>query len=195
MQMCLLVACRATSSDTLLPACTRWWRSTIDIDMVFWRLLHIVSGVIWAGVSLFLAFVMEPRLRALGHAVQQTVMRSMAGAIGVTFASAGTVNIVSGIVLIFVLRGNSLDTLHETGWGWAMALGLVTTVAAYVLNLATIRTNLRMREIGKTTQGRQPTVEEMGEIQGLSSRLRISGQATAILLLIAVGAMASARFV
>ena len=119
----------------------------------------------------------------------------MAGAIGVTFASAGTINIVSGIVLIFVLRGNSLDTLHETGWGWAMGLGLVTTVAAYVLNLTTIRTNLKMRKIGKTIQGRQPTREEMGEIQGLSSRLRISGQATAILLLIAVGAMASARFV
>ena len=162
---------------------------------MFWRLLHIVSGVIWAGVSLFLAFVMEPRLRALGPAIQQTVMRSMAGAIGVTFASAGTINIVSGIVLIFVLRGNSLDTLHETGWGWAMGLGLVTTVAAYVLNLTTIRTNLKMRKIGKTIQSRQPTAEEMGEIQGLSSRLRISGQATAILLLIAVGAMASARFV
>ena len=127
--------------------------------------------------------------------MQQTVMRSIAGAIGVTFASMGTVNIVSGIVLIFVLRGNSLDTLHETGWGQAMGLGLVTTVAAYVLNLTTIRTNLRMRKITKAIQDRRPTEEEMEEVQGLSSRLRISGQVTAILLLIAVGAMASARFV
>lgn len=157
--------------------------------------MHIVSGVIWAGVSLFLAFVLEPRLRALGPSVQHTVMRSIAGAIGVTFASAGTVNIVSGIILIFVLRGNSLDTLHETGWGQAMGLGLVTTVAAYVLNLTTIRTNIRMRKITKTVEGRQPTGEEMDEIQSLSSRLRISGQATAILLLVAVGAMAAARFV
>ncbi len=157
--------------------------------------MHIVSGVIWAGVSLFLAFILEPRLRALGPAMQQTVMRSIAGAIGVTFASAGTVNIVSGIVLIFVLRGNSLDTLHETGWGQAMGLGLITTVAAYVLNLTTIPTNIRMRKMGKTIQGRQPTAEEMGKIQALSSRLRTSGQVTAILLLIAVGTMAAARFV
>ena len=123
------------------------------------------------------------------------VMRSIAGAIGVTFASAGTITIVSGIVLIFVLRWNSLDTLHETGWGQAISLGLVTTVAAYVLNLTTIRTNIRMRRITNAIQGREPTAEEMGEIQGLSSRLRISGQVTAILLLIAVGTMAVARFV
>ena len=157
--------------------------------------MHIVSGVIWAGVSLFLAFVLEPRLRTLGPAMQQTVMRSIASAIGVTFASMGTINIVSGIVLIFVLRGNSLDTLHETGWGQAMGLGLATTVAAYVLNLTTIGANLKMRKITKNIQDQQPTGEEMVEIQGLSSRLRISGQVTAILLLIAVGTMASARFV
>ena len=157
--------------------------------------MHIVSGVIWAGVSLFLAFVLEPRLRALGPAVQHLVMRSIAGAVGVTFASAGTITIVSGIVLIFVLRGNGLDTLHETGWGQAMSLGLVATVAAYVLNLITIPTNIKMRKMGKAIQGRQPTEEEMGEIQNLSSRLRISGQVTAILLLIAVGTMAVARFV
>ena len=158
-------------------------------------MLHIVSGVIWAGVSLFLAFVLEPRLRALGSSVQHMVMRSIAGAIGVTFASTGTITIVSGIVLIFVLRGNSLDTLHETGWGQAMSLGLVATVAAYVLNLTTIPTNIKMRKMGKAIQDRQPTEEEMDEIQGLSSRLRISGQVTAILLLIAVCTMAVARFV
>ena len=127
--------------------------------------------------------------------MQQTVMRSIARAIGVTFASAGTINIVSGIVLIFVLRGNSLDTLHETGWGQAMGLGLVTTVAAYMLNLTTIPTNLKIRKMGKSIQGRQPTAEEMDKIQTLSSQLRISGQVTAILLLTAVGTMAAARFV
>ena len=127
--------------------------------------------------------------------MQHMVMRSIAGAIGVTFASMGTINIVSGVVLIFVLRGNSLDTLHETSWGQAISLGLVATVAAYVLNLTTIRTNIRMRKITKAIQDRQPTEEEMDNIQGLSSRLRISGQVTAILLLIAVGTMAVARFV
>ena len=38
----------------------------MNVEMVIVRIVHIGSGMFWAGSALFLAFVLEPNLRTLG---------------------------------------------------------------------------------------------------------------------------------
>ena len=42
----------------------------MDIEFVILRILHIGFGVFWVGSALFLVLILEPRLRALGPAIQ-----------------------------------------------------------------------------------------------------------------------------
>ena len=45
----------------------------MNVEMVVLRLLHIVFGVFWVGSALFLAAILEPRLRALAARPRNTV--------------------------------------------------------------------------------------------------------------------------
>ena len=41
----------------------------MNAEFVILRLLHILFGVFWTGTALFMAVILEPRLRALGSAI------------------------------------------------------------------------------------------------------------------------------
>ena len=156
----------------------------MNIEMVVLRLLHIVFGVFWAGSALFLALVLEPRLRALGPAVQRPAM-------GVS----GLITIAAGLTLYFRLERGGFDNFLADGWGWAIFIGFLASIAAYATGITAGVLSSRMANLGRAIEGRPPTPEEGGQIQRLSSRLVLSSRMAAGLLLIAVGAMASARFV
>jgi hypothetical protein len=53
----------------------------------------------------------------------------------------------------------------------------------------------RMVALGTSIQGREPTSEEASEMKRLSTRLPRLGRAVAFMVIFAIGAMASARFV
>ena len=96
----------------------------MNIEMVVLRLLHIVFGVFWAGSAVFFAFVLEPRLRALGPAIQRPVMGSLSRVMGPALGGSGAITIAAGITLALRLRWNTLDRWFDTGWGWAHPAGL-----------------------------------------------------------------------
>lgn len=79
--------------------------------------------------------------------------------------------------------------------GWAILIGFVVSVAAFVLGLLTAAAGKRMVALGASIAGRPPSPEEAGQLQSLFARLHLFGRTNAVLVIIAVGTMASARFV
>ena len=164
-----------------------------DIEMIVLRILHIVSGSFWVGSAVFLSFILEPRVRALGPAIQRPVMSSIGKVAGPIMLGSGLITIVAGIVLAFRVR--DFDHWFDTGWGWAIGLGFVCSVSAITLGSLTAMTVMKMAKAGESMGDGPPTPEQMAEMQRLGGRLvRLSRVAT-ILVVIAVGSMASARFV
>ena len=53
-----------------------------DPLMVVLRIVHIVFGMFWAGTAVFLAVILDPRLRSLGPEVQRPVMGAIAPIMG-----------------------------------------------------------------------------------------------------------------
>lgn len=92
------------------------------------------------------------------------------------------------------LRWGILDTWFDTGWGWAILIGFVVSVAALITGIITGITAAGMARAGAAMQG-PPSPEQMARMQQTAARLTTLGRATAIFVLIAVGSMASARWV
>ena len=167
----------------------------MNVEFVVLRLLHIVFGAFWVGSAVFLAAVLEPRLRALGPAIQRPVMRELGRVMGPVIGISGLITISAGITLALRLRWDTLDKWFSTGWGWAILIGFIASMLAMAAGGATDATGRRMGQISSDPEQGPPSPEQIAEMQRLGARLTTLVRAAAVLVLIAVGSMASARFV
>jgi uncharacterized membrane protein len=167
----------------------------MDFELVMLRLFHIVFGVIWAGSAVFIAGILEPRLRKLGPTVMQPVMGALMPILTPVMLLSATITIAFGIILSLRLRWGNLDTFFDTGWGVAILIGFIVSILAFGTGLTTSITGKRLMRLGASIQGRPPTPEEGALLGKLSARLTLLSRSTAVLTVIATGSMASARFI
>ena len=158
----------------------------MDMEMVVMRVLHILAGVIWAGSAIFLAVVLDPRLKALGPDIQRKVTAALAPSLRIVLDGGAAVTILVGILLVF--RMDRLDNLFNTNWGLAITAGLVASVLALVSGLAALSTTKKLVGAGEDAAGND-------DADGLSARATLLARITAALVVIAVVTMAAARFV
>ena len=102
--------------------------------------------------------------------------------------------IVSGALI--ALRFRSLDNMLATDWGWAILVGLIATLGAIVVGLGfTSPAGKKMAAMDQALEGRPPTAEEAQAMGKQSQRLVTLGRLSTGLLVLAIFAMAAARFV
>lgn len=168
----------------------------MDSLMVSLRILHIVFGTFWVGSDLFVVLLLEPRLRALGPTIQRPVMRALMRVMPPAMMVSSAVSLATGVALTLKMQWGFLDTFLATGWGWAMLIGFVTTVAAMVVGFGLVPVvTIRMERLNRGMEGRPPTADEASQLERLNSRLMFLVRGNSALLLIALGTMAAARFV
>ncbi|MDP6509558.1 MAG: hypothetical protein QF573_11120 [Chloroflexota bacterium] len=85
--------------------------------MVVLRTVHIGLGVFWVGSFLFMTFILSPRLKQLGPAVQGPVMGAPVPITIPTFITAALLVIGSGAWMALKLRWGVLDTFLTSAWG------------------------------------------------------------------------------
>ena len=158
----------------------------MDMEMVVMRVLHILAGVIWAGSAIFLAVVLDPRLRALGPDIQRKVTAALAPPLRIVLDGGAAVTILVGILLVY--RMDRLDNLFDTNWGLAITAGLVASILGLASGIAAMSTTKKLIGSG---QG----ADEQADVDSLSARATLLARTTAALVVIAVVTMAAARFV
>ena len=158
----------------------------MDMEMVVMRVLHILAGVIWAGSAIFLAVVLDPRLKALGPDVHRKVTAALVPSLRIVLDGGAAITILVGILLVF--RMDRLDNLFNTNWGLAITAGLVASVLALVSGLAALSTTKKLIGAGHDT-------DSDADVDGLSARATLMARITAALVVVAVVTMAAARFV
>ncbi|HXY70550.1 MAG TPA: hypothetical protein VEH62_13965 [Gemmatimonadales bacterium] len=166
--------------------------------LVALRLLHIVLGVYWAGAIFFFVTFVQPSIRDAGpdgmKVAQQIIRR-------------GYLSIVPGIAVLTMLAGLTLywldaralgDAWWSSGTGQAFSVGAAAAIVAFAIGMAvTRRSMLRAialgQELPKLAEGpdRQARMAEIERLRGLATR---GAQWVAALLLVAVAAMAVARY-
>jgi uncharacterized membrane protein len=170
-----------------------------DAPMVLLRIVHIVTGVIWVG-SLFVVVVfVQPSTATLGAA-------------GAPFMSElrrrRFVDVVFVAALFTVAAGSFLywndwhmypsfrDWIGSSFGTW-LTVGAVLAIAGLgVAGLVTRPTIVRLVSLGKqvAASGGAPTPEAAAQIGALQRRLVVAERVSFSLVLLAVVAMASARY-
>jgi uncharacterized membrane protein len=161
------------------------------------RILHILFGTFWAGASFLFALVIIPQLRAFGPRVERPFwLGLLRSPVMVILPVAAFTTIGTGVAMGLRERWGHLDTFLDGGWGWAILVGFAATIAYVVLVSVIDEPNARtMKRLLNDVKRREPTGDEAEQLARANHRMMAVARAEAILMVVAVGAMAAARFV
>src|SRR6476620_107350 len=165
--------------------------------MVVLRLIHIVCGVFWVGGALSVAFFILPAQRAIGQPGMLFVRQLM---MVQKFRS-----FMLGAAVLTILSGLTMYTRYAmAGGGWAqshtgmiLGAGALAAIIAAGIGTGYVGTiGKKMLEVGAAIQasGGPPSDAQKAEMSALQGKMQSAYSAVAILLLITVAAMASARY-
>ena len=171
-----------------------------DASMVFLRVVHIVTGVIWVG-SLFVVVVfVQPTAASLGP----TGAPFMAELRRRRFVD------VVFIDALFTVAAGSFLYWHDwhiyptfgdwigSSFGVSLTLGALLAISGLVVAASLTRPTIaRLVSLGKQVaeSGGPPTPETTAQIGALQRRLVVAEWVSFSLVLLAVVAMASARYI
>ena len=162
------------------------------------RFVHIVGGVFWVGAVFLMVGFVFPTVRETGQTGGRFMQEMMQKRrLSVFMNSAAGLTMLSG----FIMYGR-LIAATDGAWGRTRAAmvfgigGLATIIAAIIGGAVVGRGGQRLGKLAATIQasGAPPSPEQSAEMVRLQARMGTAMRIVAGLLLIAVTAMATARY-
>lgn len=172
----------------------------MDPVMLVLRFVHIVAGAMWFGSAFLFTIYVGPSAAEVGPSAgplmsvlvkKRRVTRTIVGLI-LTTVIAGWL-----MWLVELSRYGSLGDWVGSRFGLVITIGaILATIAAYVGIAGVARTIERRVELGDSIReaGGPPTPEQAGRLQELGVVGARYGRTVIVLLIVAVGAMATARY-
>lgn len=163
------------------------------------RVVHVAIGAIWVGIVVFLAAFLVPSVLAAGQAggaVMQQLMQ--ARRLPLWIMAAALLTVLSGLALYGHDSAGFKSAWLGSGPGRTYGFGAVCALLAVGVGMAVnTPTARRLGELTARLQGaaRPPDPDELAAIQRLQIRLARGAVGAAVLLVLATGAMAVARYV
>ena len=163
--------------------------------IVVLRLLHIVSGALWVGAVVFTAFFLMPTIAAAGPGGGAVMREFGKRKIPQFMMSLMGITVLSGLGLMGVIASRSDGTWFSSPMGRVISLGAAIAIIASVYGAVVNRpVGMRMQQIAAEIQG-QPSPAQAAEMQTLQAKMAGAARTVAVMLLLAVAAMAVARYV
>lgn len=162
------------------------------------RLVHILSGVYWAGTIFFFVTFLEPSLRSLGPDGGKVMIRFFERGYLKLIPSFAFVTVLSGLWLLWIVSGGFDAAWMGSGSGIALSTGGALAIIAFVIGMVILRPAAARswavaRQLAQEADeaARNALMAEMGRLRNRNLR---SGRLVFSLLVVAVGLMATARY-
>jgi uncharacterized membrane protein len=152
------------------------------------RLVHIVSGGIWVGMVVFTTAFLMPALTDVGPDAGKVMAALAKRRIMMVMPLLAILTIGSGIWLMIRFSGGNGGAAMQSPMGRLLGVGALAAIIAFLLGLTIVRPT--MTKIA--AYGADPTKRD--EIARLRQRGDFVNQLVALLLVIALTAMAVARY-
>ena len=137
---------------------------------------------------IYLAIVLEPKIRSTLVDLERQLLNRISKLNSLWITSAVVVTMVTGMALVSTTSGRSFSYLGSGGWGTMILVGLIASVAAFLVSGMAGAFTARLR---RGLESGDATDEQLANYRrGLSTL----GYVNAVLVVIAVGTMATARF-
>jgi uncharacterized membrane protein len=163
------------------------------------RLVHILGGVFWVGSVMFATLLLAPTLQAVGPGagpVMNQLVKVRKMPLVMMISSALT--IVSGVWLLIIDSAGQPGVWMRSGTGMTFGFGGVLAILGFVIGMAVnAPASKRLAVLGAAAgaRGGPPTAEEQAEIRRVQGRMSAASKIVMVLLVLATGAMAIARYV
>lgn len=170
----------------------------MDVLTIVLRIVHIVSGVLWVGGAALFFFYIEPTLNALGAEAEKFIDELVnRRKVPIYFVTASTLVVVSGAILYWRDSNGFQSSWMTSPTGLAFGVGGLAALIAWIGGNLLIPRSIG--QLGAVTgemkaAGGPPSAELVGRLHTVQERLRTIGLIDLVLLLIAVVAMAAARY-
>ena len=161
----------------------------LDVGLVITRIIHILAGSFWIGAAIYLAVLLEPRIRSTSIDLERQLLNRTSKLNSLWITSAAVVTMLSGFLLVSMTPGRSFSELGDTAWGTMILIGLVMSVTAFFISGAAGALTAKLR---RGLDSGELDGQELAIIRG---KLTLLGYLNAMLVIIAVSTMAAARYV
>ena len=168
--------------------------------MLVFRLLHILAGVLWVGSAfLFVGFIGPSAVEVGPSALPLLAAAVKKRKVAKVITGLGGVTVLAGWILWLHNMGQypSLGDWVTSSFGLVLTIGgVLATISAFVGAIGVGRGVERLVDLGLeiAASGGPPTPEQQTRLDQLSSSLERHGKTDLLLLLLAVTAMATARY-
>ena len=170
----------------------------MNIYVIVLRILHIFAGMFWVGAAWMITFFIEPVSSALGPDAQKFMQRLMGqGRLSIYISVAALVNVLTGALLYWKDSAGLSMAWMGTPVGTGFTVGAILGIVALIVGSAvTGPASARLAKLGSEIQagGKPPTPDQLGAIQKVQARLKVSGRWSALLTGLALLAMSIARY-
>lgn len=162
------------------------------------RVLHIVTGVFWAGSIFFLVSFLQPAFKDAGPDGAKVFAALRARRMFTWTPVLAFVTIVSGLWLYMIRMGGG-SAWARTQEAMTLGTGAIASLLAFVIGWFVMRSStLKAADLAQAA-GPMPAGAErdakMAEVMSLRKRATMATRAVATLLLVAVISMAVARYI
>ncbi|MEO8475856.1 MAG: hypothetical protein ABI572_02255 [Actinomycetota bacterium] len=168
--------------------------------MVVFRIVHIVAGVIWVGSVFLFVVYLQPSAAAIapaGAPLMSELLGKRRLVDGILTAAGIT---VLGGLFIYWRDWHTYPSFGDwigSAFGATLSFGALCAIVAMGLGASITRPNVRrMLALGRQVaeSGGPPAPEVAAEIGAIQHRLKVAARVSLALLIVAVMAMASARY-
>lgn len=160
------------------------------------RTLHVAGGVLWAGAAVFSLVLLIPAVRSSGLAGQK-LMQNLGPRMGPFMGLVTTLTVLSGALLYARFAAGGLSFIWNTGPGAAFTLGALAALASYLIGTAYFgKAQGKIAALGEkmASAGGPPPVEQVQQMGRMQATLMRAYQIDLVLLVVAMVAMAVARY-
>jgi hypothetical protein len=163
--------------------------------IILLRLIHILSGVFWAGATIMLAGFIEPVSHADGPDGAKFMQRLMGGKLPIALSITGPLTVLAGILLYWQDSAglSAMWVLSNTGMGFTV--GGVAGIAAFLIGMSISRpTAAKIAVLGNAIQSSgEASQEQMTQLHSLQGTMSRATLWNTVLISIALVSMAVAR--
>ncbi|HYN82762.1 MAG TPA: hypothetical protein VES88_14835 [Gemmatimonadaceae bacterium] len=166
--------------------------------MIALRVIHIVSGVFWAGTVMVIAWFLLPTAQAMGQPGGAFMQQLMFGhRLRTVMLGSMLLTILSGLTMYGWIAMETDGVWARSKMGMVMGVGAIAAIIAGGIGGGVVgRQGSKMMELGGTIQasGGPPTDAQNAEMDSYQRKIRSAFRIIAVLVVIATISMASARY-
>jgi uncharacterized membrane protein len=170
----------------------------MDVLLIFFRIIHVGSAMIWFGGAIVSSFFLQPTVEALGARGQPFMQHLMVRRrMGVMFPIVAGLTILSGAVLYWRDSNGLQGAWITSPTGLAFTIGGLAATAAFVLGGILVGPGVAEQTAVASelaASNAEPTPEQRERLARAKGKLTLAGRIDLPLLLLAGLTMAVARY-